>query len=166
MVVWGVDVVVGVVFPAFCVQNGTWCVVCGFSARAVLRLCFPIATYSIYMVLGGGDGRTPAACWGWCGLCVCELPHTSSVREVTGHPSRCVGGRCVCLPALSPCFLTSICLMYARMCEYGCGAGLVWWCGVLTWWWGSFSVCFVCKTGLGVLCVELVQQICTVYVFQ
>jgi hypothetical protein len=123
MVVWGVDVVVGVVFPVFFVQNGTWCVVCGFCARAVLRLCFPIATYSIYMDMGGGDGRTPAACWGWCGLCVCELPHTSSVREVTGHPSRCVGGRCVCLHALSTCFLTSICLMYARMCDYGCGSG-------------------------------------------
>ena len=38
--------------------------------------------------------------------------------------------------------------------------------GVLTWWLGSFSLCFVCKTGHGVLCAELVLQICTVYVFR
>ena len=70
MVVWGVDVVVGVAFRVFCVRNGTWCAVCGVGAADMHRLCFPIATYSIYMDMGGGDGRTPAACWGWCGLCV------------------------------------------------------------------------------------------------
>jgi hypothetical protein len=46
---------------------------------------------------------------------------------------------------------------------------LMWWAwrgGVLTWWWGSFSLGFVCKTGLGALCAELVPQICTVYVFR
>ena len=72
----------------------------------------------------------------------------------------------MCLPALSPCFLISICVMSVRMCSGGNLIRWVLWGGVLTWWWGSFSVCFVCKTGLGVLCAELVWQICAVYVFR
>jgi hypothetical protein len=70
------------------------------------------------------------------------------------------------LSAQSLLFLVSICLMYARMRDYGCGAGLVWWCGVLTWWYGSFSLRFVCKTGLGVLCAGFVLGLCSVYVLQ
>ncbi len=165
MVVWGVDVVVGVVFPAFCVQNGTWCVVCGFGARAVLRLCFPIATYSMCMSMGGGAGMPPVARLAGCGLCVGGLSHASAVREVRGTTSRCGGGGGGLLPAFNLCFLTSICVVSARMCSSGNLTGWVW-CGeVLTWWWGSFFTCFVCKTGLCVLCAELVPQICTIYVF-
>ena len=70
------------------------------------------------------------------------------------------------LPALSPFFLISICLMYARMRSGGNLMRLVLWGGELMWWWGSFSLRFVCKTIFGVLCADLVQQICTVYVFQ
>jgi hypothetical protein len=40
MVGWGVDVVVGAVYPAFCVQNGTWRAVCGVGAADMLRLVF------------------------------------------------------------------------------------------------------------------------------
>jgi hypothetical protein len=67
--------------------------------------------------------------WGWqacCGglgrvwtVCLCGLPHTSSVREATGTTSWCVGGGCGRLPAVSPCFLTYICVMSARMCSGG-----------------------------------------------
>ena len=158
--------VVFVSFRVFCVQNGTWCVVCGVGAADMHRLCFPIATYSMCMSMGGGAAVTLVTRWGWCGLCVGGLSHTSTVREATGHTSRCVGGGCACLPALSPCFLTLICVVSARMCS---GGNLMWWMwcgGVLKWWWGSFSLGFVCKTGLGALCAELVPQICTVYVFR
>jgi hypothetical protein len=161
--------VVGFVSGALWVQNWTWCAVRGVGAADMHRLCFLIATYSMCMCMGGGAAVTPVTRWGWCGLSVWGLSHTgceACEREVTGHTSRCVGGRCVCLPALSPCFLTSICLMYARMCSGGNLTGWVWRGGVLTWWWGSFSICFVCKAGLCVLCAELVPQVCTVYVFQ
>jgi hypothetical protein len=70
MVVWGFDVVVGVVFRVFCVQNGTWCAVCGVGAADMHRLCFLIAAYSIYMGMGGGAAATPVARLGGCGLCV------------------------------------------------------------------------------------------------
>jgi hypothetical protein len=105
------------------------------------------------------------ACLGGCGLCVLGLPRTSSVREATGTTSWCVGGGCGRLPALSPCFLVYIYVVSVRMCSGGNLMRWVLWGGVLMWWWGSFSVCFVCKTGLGALCAELVPQICTVYVF-
>jgi hypothetical protein len=72
----------------------------------------------------------------------------------------------VCLPALSPCFLISVCVMSVCMCSGGNLMRLVRWGGVLTWRWGSFSLRFVCKTGLGVLCAELVWQIYAVYVFR
>ena len=72
----------------------------------------------------------------------------------------------MCLPALSPCFPAAICLMYARMRSGGNLMRLVLWCGVLMWSWGSFSLRFVCKTIFGVLCADLVPQICPVYVFQ
>jgi hypothetical protein len=166
MVVWGVDVVVGVVFRVFCVQNGTWCAVCGVGAADMHRLCFLIAAYSIYMGMGGGAAATPVARLGGCGRCVGGLSHASAVREVTGHTSRCVGGGCECLPALNPCFPAAICVVSMRMCSGGNLMRWVWCGGLLTWWWGSFSMCFVCKTGLGALCVELVPQICTIHVFQ
>ena len=66
VVVWGVDVVVGVVFPVFCVQNGTWRAVCGVGAADMHRLCFPIAMYSMYMDMGGGAGTPPVARLGGC----------------------------------------------------------------------------------------------------
>ncbi len=117
------------------------------------------------MGMGGGAGTMPVARLVWCRLCVGELSHASSMTEVTETTSQGVGGGCVCLPALSPCFPAAICLMYVHMRS---GGNLMRWVllgGVLMWWWGSFSVCFVCKTGLGALCAELVLQICTVYVF-
>ena len=95
MVWWGVDVVVGAVFVVFCVQNGIWRAVCGVGVVDMHRLCFPIATYSMCMVMGGGAGGTPVARLGGCGLCVGRLPHVRCVREATGHTSRCVGGGCV-----------------------------------------------------------------------
>jgi hypothetical protein len=156
----------GVVFPAFCVQNGIWRAVCGVGAVDMHRLCFRISTYSMCMVMGGGAAAMPVARWGWCGPSVRELSHASAVREVTGHTSRCVGGRTVLLPALSPCFPTSICVVSACMCSGGNLTRWVLWGGVLTWWWGSFFLRFVSKMGLGALCVELVPQICTVHVFQ
>ena len=165
MVWWAVDVVVGVVFHVFCVQNGIWCVVCGVGAAYMCRLCFPIAIYSICMGMGDGIAATPVAGLGWCGLCVLGLPRTSSVREATGTTSWCVGGGCGRLPALSPCFLVFIYVVSVRMCSGGNLMRWVLWGGVLMWCWGSFSMCFVCKTGLGALCAELVLQICTVYVF-
>ena len=70
MVVWGVDVVVGVSFPVLCVQNGTWCAVCEVGAADMHRLCFPIAMYSTCMGMGGGAGTPPVARLGGCGLCV------------------------------------------------------------------------------------------------
>ena len=109
--------VVSVVFPVFCVQNGTWRAVCGVGAADMRCLCFPIATYSMCMGMGDGAGTSPVARLGGCGLCVEGLPHTSSVREVTETTSRCVGGGCVCLPALSPCFPTSTCVMSVCMCS-------------------------------------------------
>ena len=69
-VVWGADVVVGVVFPVICVQNGSWCAVCGVGAVHLCRLRFPIAMYSMYMYMGGGVGTTPVARLGGCGLSV------------------------------------------------------------------------------------------------
>ena len=119
----GDDEVVGVVSPAFCVQNGTWCAVCGVGAADVHHLCFLIATYLMCMNMGDGAGTSPVARLGGCGLCVEGLPHTSSVREVTETTSRCVGGGCVCLPALSPCFPTSTCVMSVCMCSGGNLAG-------------------------------------------
>ena len=119
MVGWGVDVVVGVVSPAFCVRNGTWRAVCGVGAADVHHLCFPIAIYLMCMSMGDGAGTSPVARLGGCGLCVEGLPHTSSVREVTETTSRCVGGGCVCLPALSPCFLVFIYVVSVRMCSGG-----------------------------------------------
>jgi hypothetical protein len=117
MVVWGVDVVVGVAFPVFCMQYGTWRAVCGVGAADMHRPCFPIAMYSMYMYMGGGVGTTPVARLGGCGLSVWGLSHTGSVREVTGTTCRCVGGGCMCLPALSPWFPTSICVMSMCMCS-------------------------------------------------
>jgi hypothetical protein len=158
-------VVVEVDFLVQCVQNGSWCVVCGVGTAHAHCLCFPIATYSMCMEMGGVAGTTLVAGLGGCGLCVCELPHTSSVREVRGTTSRCGGGGGGLLPAFNLCFLTSICVVSARMCS---GGNLIWWVwcgGVLMWWWGSFSMCFVCKTGLCVLCAELVPQMCNIYVF-
>ncbi len=35
------------------------------------RLCFPIATYSMYMLMGDGIHAMPAAGYGGCSLCVC-----------------------------------------------------------------------------------------------
>jgi hypothetical protein len=163
---WGADVVVLVVFPALRVQNGTWRAVCGVGAADMHRICFRIATYSMCMGMGDGAGKSPVARLGGCGLCVEGLPHTSSVRQATETTSQGVGGGGVCLPALSPCFPASICIMHVRMRSGGNLMRWVLWGGVLMWWWGSFSVCFVCKTGLGALCAELVPQICTVYVFQ
>ena len=113
--------------------------------------------------------------WGWhacCGglgrvwtVCLCGLPHKSSVRSGTGTTCRCVGGGLGRLLALNPCYLTSTCSV--NPCMYNCVNFIAWvgWGGMLTWWWGSFLVRFGCRTGLGVLCVELVLQICTVYVF-
>jgi hypothetical protein len=148
------------------VQNDIWRAVCGVGAADMRRLCFAIATYLLCMGMGGGAGTRPVARLGGCGLCVGGLSHTSSVREATGATSRCVGGGCGRLPPLSPCFLISIYVMSARMCSGSNLMRWVWWDGVLTWWWGSFSVCFVCEMGLGVLCAESVQQICAVYVFR
>jgi hypothetical protein len=162
---WGVDVVVGVVFRVFCVQHGTWRAVCGFGAADMHRLCFPIATYLMCMDMGSGAGTPPVVRLGGSGLRVCELPHTSSMWEAKGTRSRCVGGECACLPWLSPCFLKLLCVVSARMCS---GGNLMWWVwrgGVFTWWWGSFSLGFVCKTGLDALCAELVPQMCNIYVF-
>jgi hypothetical protein len=130
---WGVDVVVGVVFRVFCVQNGSWCVVYRVGTTHAHPQCFPIATYSMCMGMGGGAGTTPVAGLGVCGLCVCELPHTSSVREVRGTTSRCVGGEGGLLPAFNLCFLTSICVVRAHMCSGGNLMRLVRWGGVLTW---------------------------------
>ena len=76
--VWGVDVVVGVVFPAFCVQNDIWRAVCGFGAADMRRLCFPIATYSVCMGMGGGAGTRPVARLGGCGPSVGGLSHTQA----------------------------------------------------------------------------------------
>ena len=163
---WGVDVVVGVVFPVFWVQHRTWRAVWGVGVVDMVRLCFPIATYSMYMGMGGGAGGTPVARLGGCGLCAWGLPHTSSVREVRGSTCRYVGVGCGCLPPFNLCFRISPCIMSSRMRS---GGNLMWWAwrgGVLTWWWGSFSLGFVCKTGPGVLHAGLVQWICTVYVFQ
>ena len=162
---WGVDVVVRVVFHVFCVQNGALCAVCGVGAADMHHLCFLIATYSMCMNMGDGAGMPPVARLAGCGLCVWGLSHASSAREATETTSRCVGGGCVCLPAFSPCFLVFIYVVSVRMCSGGNLMRWVLWGGVLMWCWGSFSMCFVCKTGLGALCVELVQQICTVYVF-
>jgi hypothetical protein len=158
-------VVVGVVFRVLCAKRDLVCWV-----RAWCSGYAPSMFSSSHILSLHGHGW-----WGWQDPCsvlgmvwtVCGgLSHTGCVREVTGHPSRCVGGRCVRLPALSPCFPTAIYLKYARMCDYGCGTGLAWCGGVLTWLWGSFSVCFVRKTGFGALCAELVLQICAVYAFQ
>ena len=71
MVVWGVDVVVGVAFPVLCVQNGTWCAVCEVGAADMHRLCFPIAMYSTCMGMGGGAGKPVVAGLEGCGLCAC-----------------------------------------------------------------------------------------------
>ena len=163
---WAADVVVGVVFPVLCVHKGTWRAVCGVGAADMHHLCFPIAMYSMYMEMGDGAGGTPVARLGGCGLCAWGLPNTSSVREVTGHPSLCVGGGCVCLPVLSPWFPTSICVVSSCMCSGGKLMWFVRWGRLLTWWWGLFSVCFVCTMGHGVLCAELVPCICAVYVFR
>ena len=163
---WDVDVVIGVVFRGFRERNGTWCAVCRVGAADMRRLCFPIAAYSMCMNMCDGAGTSPVARLGGCGLCVEGLPHTSSVRQVTETTSRCLGGGCGRLPPLNPCFLISIYVMSARMCSGSNLMRWVWWDGVLTWWWGSFSVCFVCEMGLGVLCADLVPQICAVYVFQ
>ena len=67
---WGVDVVVGVVFRVFCMQNGTWCAVCGVGAADMHRLCFLIATCLMCMGMGGGAGTMPVARLGGCRLCV------------------------------------------------------------------------------------------------
>jgi hypothetical protein len=98
--------------------------------------------------------------WVWGG---CLTPN--SVREARGTTSRCVGVGCVCLPAFSPCFLKLICIVSAHMCTGSNLMEWVWCGGVLTWWWRSFPLRFVCKTGLGGLCAVLVPQVCTVYVF-
>ncbi len=50
----------------------------------------------------------------------------------------------MCLPAFSPCFMTSTCVMSVCMCSGSNLTRWVQWCGVLTWCWGSFSVAFVC----------------------
>ena len=92
MVVWGVDVVVGVVFRVFCVQNVTWCAVCGVGAADMHRLCFLIATCLMCMGMGGGAGTPPVARLGGCGLCVGGLSHASAVREVTGTTCRYAEG--------------------------------------------------------------------------
>ncbi len=92
MVWWAVDVVVGVVFHVFCVQNGTWCAVCEVGAADMHRLCFLIATYSMCMGMGGGAGTSPVARLGGCGLCVGGLSHASVVREVTGTTCRYAEG--------------------------------------------------------------------------
>ena len=63
---WGVDVVVGVVFCVFCVQNGTWCAVCGVGVADMRRLRFLIATYSMCMGMGGGASTPPVARLGGC----------------------------------------------------------------------------------------------------
>jgi hypothetical protein len=131
---WGVDVVVGVVFRMFCVQNGTWCAVCGVGALDMHRLCFPIATYSMCMGMGGGAGKPPVARLGGCGLCVEGQPHTSSVREATGTTSSCVGGGCGRLPAFIPCFLMSTYVMSMCMCSGSNLMGRMRWVGVLPWW--------------------------------
>ena len=94
----------------------------------------------------------PVARLGGCRLCVGGLPRTSSVREPTGTTSRCVGGGCVCLPALSPCFLISICVMSVCMCSGGNLMRLVRWGGVLTWRWGR-SPCVLCAKRDLVCCV-------------
>jgi len=144
VVVWGVDLVVEVASPAFCVQNGTWRAVCGVGAADMHRLCFLIATYSMCMDMGGGAGTMSVAGLGGCGLCVCELPYTSSAREAKGTTTPCVGGGYGRLPAFSPCFLTSTYVMSMCMCSGSNLMGRMRWVGVLTWWWGSFSVVFVC----------------------
>ena len=71
--------VVGVVLPVFCVQNETWRAVCGVGAADMHRLCFPIATYSMYMGMGGGAGGTPVARLGGCGLCMCVSSFTPAL---------------------------------------------------------------------------------------
>ncbi len=63
---WSVDVVVWVVFPVICVQNGTWCAVCGVGAADMHRLRFLIAMYSMCMEMGDGAGGTPVARLGGC----------------------------------------------------------------------------------------------------
>ena len=63
---WGVDVDMGVVFPAFCVRNGIWCAVCGVGAADMHRLRSRIATYSMCMVKGGGAGTPPVTSLGGC----------------------------------------------------------------------------------------------------
>ena len=59
----------GVVFPAFRVQNGTWCAVCGVGVADMRRICFPIAICLMCMGMGGGAGTSPVARLGGCGLC-------------------------------------------------------------------------------------------------
>ena len=54
----------------------------------------------------------------------------------------------MCLPALSLFFLTNPCVVSARMCSSGNLMDWVWWGGVLTWCWGSFSLVFVCGGGV------------------
>ncbi len=67
---WGVDVVVGVVSRVFCVQNGTWCAVCGVGAADMHRLCFLIATCLMCMGMGGGACMQSVARLGGCRLWV------------------------------------------------------------------------------------------------
>ncbi len=85
MVWWGVDVVVGVIFPVFCVQNGTWRAVWGVGVVDMVRLCFPIAAYSMYMGMGDGAGGTPVARLGGCGLCAWG-PGAASRQVCVGRP--------------------------------------------------------------------------------
>jgi hypothetical protein len=137
-------VVVGVVFRVFCQQNGTWCAVCRVGATDMHHPCFPVATCLMCMDMGGGAGTMPVARLGGCGLSVCELPHRSSAREVGGTTSRCVGGGYGRLPAFSPYFLISICIVSMCMCSGGNLMRWMRWGEVLTWCWGSFSVAFLC----------------------
>jgi hypothetical protein len=70
-VVWGADVVVGVVFSCFVCGARVRFPMAAVWALDVQRLCLLIATYSVYMSLGDGIHATPAAGLGGCGLCVC-----------------------------------------------------------------------------------------------
>jgi hypothetical protein len=59
MVVWGFDVVVGVVFRVFCVQNGTWCAVWSWCSRYA-----PSMFSNSHMLNVHGHGW-----WGSCDAC-------------------------------------------------------------------------------------------------
>ncbi len=69
--------------PVFWVQNGIWRAVCGVGVVDMVRLCFPIAAYSMYMGMDGLSGSD------WCtpgGLATRNGLSTHRDQQGTGIP--------------------------------------------------------------------------------